>query len=83
MLQIVESLSIVPTQYFKKLDGTDGIWEVRVDVAGIAIRLLGFVHNGALVIVTNGFSKKTQKTPASEIALAEKRKKDHLLRGTK
>lgn len=44
---------------------------------GNAVRLLGFMHEGNLVVLTNGFSKKSQKTPAQEIALAEQRKKDY------
>ncbi len=36
--------------------------------------------DGNLVILTNGFAKKTQKTPPEEIELAEKRKKDYLRR---
>jgi len=45
-----------------------------------AFRLLGFWDAGRLVILTNGFAKKTQKTPEREIALAEQRKRDHLNR---
>ncbi len=77
VLQIVESIGIVPDQYFKKLDGTDDIWEVRVDFGGNTFRLLGFFDKGNLIVLTNGFAKKKQKTPASEIDLAEQRKKDY------
>ncbi|MGC2236663.1 MAG: type II toxin-antitoxin system RelE/ParE family toxin [Pyrinomonadaceae bacterium] len=77
VLQIVEGLEIVPIQYFKKLDGTDGIWEIRVDFGGDTFRLLGFFDKGNLVVLTNGFAKKTQKTPMSEISLAERRKQDY------
>lgn len=83
VLQLVETLDIVPIQYFKKLDGTDGIWEVRVDFGTDTFRLLGFMDKGNLVILTNGFAKKSQKTPASEIELARQRKIDHLNRGKK
>lgn len=77
VLQLVEVLVIVPIQYFKKFEGTDDIWEVKVDFGGDAFRLLGFFDKGNLVILTNGFAKKTQKTPSSEINLAEQRKKDY------
>ena len=83
VLQLVESFVMVPVQYFKKLEGTKDIWEVRVDVGNDTFRLLGFFDHGNLVILTNGFAKKSQKTPSSEIALAEQRRKDHLSRGTK
>lgn len=81
VLQLVETLEIVPIQYFKKLDGTSGIWEVRIDFGGDTFRLLGFFDKGNLVILTNGFAKKTQKTPATEISLAEQRKRDYQSRG--
>lgn len=80
VLKIVRDQAIVPKEYFKKLIGTDGIWEVRASHGKKEFRLLGFFHDGKLVILTNGFVKKTQKTPADEIDLAEKRKKDFIRR---
>lgn len=83
MLQLVETLERVPIQYFKKLDGTDGLWEIRVDFGNDTFRLLGFMYRGDLVVLTNGFVKKSQKTPASEIESAEQRRRDYLNRGKK
>jgi phage-related protein len=80
VLRVVSELPQVPKQYFKKLEGTDDLWEVRAEFGGDAFRLLGFWDVGRLVILTNGFAKKTQKTPEREIALAEQRKRDHLNR---
>ena len=80
VLQIIEEFQLVPIQYLKKLDGTDDIWEVRIDVGNDTFRLLGFFDKGNLVVLTNGFAKKTQKLPQSEIALAESRKRDWLER---
>ena len=64
---------MVPKQYFKKLEGTQEIWEVRADLANDAFRLLGFWDEGQLIILTNAFAKKTQKTPQSEIELGKQR----------
>ena len=83
VLQLIETLDSVPIQYFKKLDGTDDIWEVRVDFGNDAFRLLCFLDGGNMVVLTNGFAKKTQKTPTSEISLAERRKKDYQSRKRK
>lgn len=80
VLHLIEELPTIPRQYFKKLTGTDDIWEVRVQYGGDVFRLLGFVQDGQLIILTNGFAKKSQKTPTSEIALAERRKNDFLSR---
>lgn len=79
-LSLVEDIPFVPKQYFKKLPGTEDIWEVRVEFGSDIFRLLGFFDSGKLVILTNGFAKKTQKTPANEIVIAEKRKRDYLNR---
>jgi phage-related protein len=78
VLNIIEEFQIVPIQYFKKLEGTSDIWEVRIDSGSDTFRLLGFFDKGNLIILTNGFAKKSQKTPSSEISLAEARKEEYL-----
>lgn len=80
VLRAVKELPRVPQQYFKKLEGTHDLWEVRAEFGGDAFRLLGFWDEGRLIILTNGFAKKTRKTPDREIALAEQRQRDHLSR---
>jgi len=80
VLQLIEELDVVPVTYFKKLVNTDNIWEVRVQTGNDIFRLLGFLDDGSLVILANGFQKKTQKTPKSEIDIAESRKRDYFQR---
>lgn len=80
VLQLIQDLDAVPRQYLKKLVNTDDIWEVRVQFGGNIFRLLGFFDGDALLILTSGFAKKTQKTPRQEIATAEQRKRDYLRR---
>ena len=80
VLQLIEELDSVPKQYFKKLVGTDDLWEVRVLFGGNIFRLLGFLDGKNLVVLNHGFQKKTQKTPSKEIKIAENRKKDYLNR---
>ena len=80
VLRVVQELPRVPRQYLKKLEGTDDLWEVRGEFGGDAFRLLGFWDAGRLIILTNGFAKKTQKAPEREIALAQQRKRDHFSR---
>lgn len=79
-LELVEKLERVPSEYMKKLSGTDDIWEVRINTGGLAVRLLGFFDGGSFVILTNGFSKKSDKIPQDEIGLAEKRKQEYFQR---
>lgn len=80
VLQLVEELERVPTQYFKKLVATDDIWEVRVRAGGEIFRLLGFFDGARLIVLNHAFSKKTQKTPARAVGQAESRKRDYLRR---
>jgi len=80
VFQLIEELDIIPTTYLKKLTSTDGIWEVSVLISGNIFRFLGFFDGDNLVVLNHGFQKKTQKTPAKEIKIAEKRRKDYLLR---
>lgn len=77
IMKLVRELNPVPSQYFTKLVNTDDIWEVRVQIGGNIFRLLGFIEGDRLIILTNGFQKKTQKTPRREIELAESRKREH------
>jgi len=77
VMKLVRDLNPIPSQYFTKLVNTDDIWEVRVQVGGNIFRLLGFIEGDCLIILTNGFQKKTQKTPQHEIKLAESRKREH------
>jgi phage-related protein len=77
VMKLVEELEKVPEQYFKKLVNTEGIWEIRVQLGSNIFRILGFFKDSKHFIATNGFQKKTQKTPLSEIKLSEKRKLEY------
>ncbi len=83
VLRLIEELDNVPGQYLKKLVNTEAIWEVRVQFGGHIFRLLGFFDGSSLLILTNGFVKKSQKTPAQEIELATRRKNEYLARRRK
>ena len=77
VLAIIRDLPFISNQYLKKLRGTDGIWEVRIDAGNDTFRILGFFDKGNIVVLTNGFAKKTEKTPPGEIRLAEQRKNEY------
>lgn len=68
----------MPKKFFKAHENKDGIYEVRVITTFKSIRVLCFLDDGNLVVLTNCFVKKTQKTPRKEIKLAEKLKKEYL-----
>lgn len=76
-LQLISTLERIPEKYFKHLTGTDGLFEIRVEVGSDIYRVFSFFDKGQLIILANGFQKKTQKTPKNEIELAEKLKKQY------
>lgn len=74
---VIERAENVPPALFKKLSGTGGLWEVRVQHAGDSFRLLGFMDGSRLVVLVSGFAKKTRKVPAAEIDLAQERRREY------
>jgi phage-related protein len=80
VLKIIEELDAIPEQYLKKL--TSEIWECRIQFGGNIFRVLCF-FDGADVVLTHGFQKKTQKTPKNEIEKVKSHRIDYLQRRTK
>ncbi|MEQ9425959.1 MAG: type II toxin-antitoxin system RelE/ParE family toxin [Cyclobacteriaceae bacterium] len=70
IIEAIETLERVPSNYLKHLAGTDGLYEARVKLGSNIWRVFCFFDEGRLVILLNGFQKKTQKTPKSEIEKA-------------
>ena len=58
----------------------DGIFELRVKLGSDIVRVLYFFCEGRIVVLTNGFVKKTQKTPENEIRMAKKYRSEYLKR---
>jgi len=79
VLDLIRYESNVPSRFFKNLKDTDGIFEIRVITTFKSIRILCFIDEGSLVVLTNCFIKKTQKTPKKEIRLAERLKNEYLI----
>lgn len=80
VLRLIEELDRIPSEYFKKMENTDDLWEARIQFGSNIFRILCFFDGAKLIMLTNGFAKKTQKTPKREIDLAEQRKKDYFRR---
>jgi len=76
-LRLIEEIPQVPESYLKHLTGTDGLYEIRVKAGNGTFRIFCFFDQGRLIILLNGFQKKTQKTPRKEIARALKMKKEY------
>ena len=77
VLQIIETIDWIPELYFKHLEGTDGIYEIRVQLGSNIFRVFCFFDSNNLVVIGHGFQKKTQKTPHREIERIENIKKEY------
>ena len=74
---LIEEVQQVPETYLKHLEGTNGLYEIRVQSGNDIYRIFCFFDEGKLVIVTSAFQKKTQKTPKKEIKKALKIKEEY------
>ena len=70
IIEAIETLERVPSNYLKSMEGTSGLYQARIQLASNIWRVFCFFDNGKLVILLNGFQKKTQKTPKNQIEKA-------------
>lgn len=77
-LQLISTQERIPEKFFKHITNSNGIFEIRVEVKSDIFRVFSFFDKGNLVVLVNGFQKKSQKTPKAEIEKAEKLKDEYL-----
>jgi phage-related protein len=75
--ELIEELQRVPETYLKHLENTDGLFEIRIQQGSDIFRVFCFFDEGKLIVLANGFQKKTQKTPKKEIEKALKIKQEY------
>ena len=73
----LQTLDRLPTSILKSIEGKKGLFEIRVEFGGDIFRIFCCFDEGSLVILFNGFQKKTQKTPSNEIEKADKLMKEY------
>lgn len=76
-LQLIATLERVPAKYFQHMEGTEGLYEVRVEVGSNIFRAFAFLDERHLIVLGNAFQKKTQKTPKNELEVGKKIKKEY------
>jgi phage-related protein len=79
VLYVISVADRIPTKFFQHLTGTDGLYEVRVEFQGNIYRIFSCFDEGNLVVLFNGFQKKSQKTPSGEIEKALKIKAEYFI----
>lgn len=83
VIEAIETLERVPSNYLKFISGTNGLYEARIQLASNIWRVFCFFDNDKLVILLNGFAKKDQKTPKNEQIKAEKLMQQYFLNQNK
>ena len=76
-LRVIEDIDRIPEIYLKHLEGTDGLYEIRVQSGSDIFRIFCFFDEQNLIVLGHGFQKKTQKTPDREIERGEKIKREY------
>ena len=74
---LIEEVQQIPETYLKHIEETEGLYEIRVQHGNDIFRIFCFFDEWKLVVLTNGFQKKTQKTPKNEILKAFKIKDEY------
>lgn len=77
-LLLLATQNRMPAKFVKFI--RNGIFELRTEYSGNVYRVFFIFDNGNIVVLFNGFQKKTQKTPVSEIEKAEKIKEEYYAR---
>ncbi len=70
VLDIIEQIDRIPSTYLKYIEGTEGLFEIRVQFGDNIFRIFCFFDGDRLVVLLTGFQKKTQKTPRRDIERA-------------
>jgi phage-related protein len=77
VFKILRTVQNVPKKFLDHMAGTDGLYEVRIEFESNIYRIFCCFDKGNLVVLFNGFQKKSQKTPKKEIDLALKLKNEY------
>jgi len=77
VLFIISVAERIPKKFFDHMTGTDGLYEIRIEFKRNIYRIFSCFDEGNIVVLFNGFQKKTQKTPIGEIEKALKLKYEY------
>lgn len=77
VFELIKQVERIPEKFLKHLTGTDGLYEIRIEYQSNIYRIFCCFDEGQIIVLFNGFQKKTQKTPQSEIIKAIEIKRDY------
>ena len=79
VLFVISVAERIPIKFFKHIEGTDGLYEIRIEYSGNIYRVFACFDEGRIVVLFNGFQKKSQKTPSNEIEKALRIKSEYFI----
>jgi len=79
VFRFITTVDKIPEQFLKHIEGTEGLYEIRIKSGSNIYRIFCCFDMGNIVVLFNAFQKKTTKTPKQEIDLAVKLKKEYFI----
>jgi len=79
ILKLIAELERIPAKFIKKMEGSEGIYEIRITEGGSSIRIFCLFDENNMIVLLNAFQKKSRKTPKNELVLAENLRQRYLL----
>lgn len=83
VLDLIKQVDRVPKTFLDHIAGRKGLFEIRIEYQSNIYRIFCCFDEGKLIVLFNAFTKKTQKTPTSELDKAEKLMKEYFSHKTK
>jgi phage-related protein len=77
IIYLLMHLDRIPEKFLKHIEGQKGLYELRIEAGSNIFRVFCCFDKGRIVVLFNGFQKKSQKTPADEIQLAVRLMKEY------
>jgi len=77
VFSVIKTVDLIPQKFLKHIEGTDGLYEIRIKAGSDIFRIFCCFDSGRIVVLFNGIHKKSQKTPKNEIDKALNIKKDY------
>jgi len=77
VLELIKQVDRVPDKFLAPMTGCDGLFEIRIEFQSNIYRVFCCFDKGQLVVLLNGFQKKTQKTPKDQIEKAVRLKNEY------
>jgi phage-related protein len=77
VFELIKQVDRVPDKFLAPMTGYDGLFEIRIEYQSNIFRVFCCFDEGRLVVLFNGFQKKTQKTPKTEIDKAMRLKNEY------